>query len=124
MTTAQAGPWRPADTLANRFRLVRAELGITQREMATKTGIPAGQIQGIEDGRNPRGLDTKVKRIALAYGVDRNWLMWGGELVTDPEGPGGSKCAIRDLNPEPADKRSAQIPLKWANVRHSASRAA
>lgn len=82
--------------MANRFRLVRAELGYSQREFAEKVGIPASQIQSIEDGRTARALDVKVRQIALKLGVDRDWLMWGGELVPDPEGPGGLKCPRQD----------------------------
>lgn len=41
----------------------------------------------MEDGRTPRRMDLKVRQIAMAFGVDRDWLMWGGELA--PEGDGG-----------------------------------
>ncbi|ORL11673.1 hypothetical protein [Prescottella equi] len=37
------------------------------------------QIQSIEDDTTRR-LDVKVKKISLAFGVDRDWLMWGGPL--------------------------------------------
>ncbi len=100
------------------------ELDITQSEMAERAGIPVHQIQSIEDGRAARGLDVKVKKIALALGVDRQWLMWGGELVPDPEGPGGLKCAIRDLNPEPAGLQSRQVRTMRVHRSHSERQAA
>ncbi|SCZ14017.1 Helix-turn-helix domain-containing protein [Rhodococcus erythropolis] len=91
MTTAANISWRPADTLANRFKLIRADLGMSQREFGDRVGIPASQVQSIEDGSSPRGLDIKVKKIALALGVDRDWLMWGGSLGEGPTngGPDG-----------------------------------
>lgn len=90
MTVAsETGPWRPKDTLAARFRLLRAELGLSQREFGEAVGIPPSQIQSIEDGSSPRGLDVKVKKIAMAFGVDRDWLMWGGELADPSTDPGG-----------------------------------
>lgn len=91
MTIAAINSWRPADTLANRFKLVRAELGLSQREFGERVGIPASQVQSIEDGKSPRGLDVKVKKIALGLGVDRDWLMWGGSLGEGPDngGPDG-----------------------------------
>lgn len=93
MSTETTHAWRPTDTLAARLILMRRELGLSQREAAEKAGIPFGQWQGMEDGhRQPRGLDVKIQRIALAFNVDRNWLMWGGPLSsgapTPPSGPG------------------------------------
>lgn len=81
-------------------------------------GITFGEWQGMESGRATRRLDMKVRQIAtaLAYGVDRDWLMWGGPLndETPPPNPGegsdgGEECAIRDLNPEPADSELAEV---------------
>lgn len=68
--------WRPRDTLAARFKF-RGELDMSQREFALATGIPVSQIQSIEDGKSPRGLDVKVKLVVDAFKVDRDWLMLG-----------------------------------------------
>lgn len=95
MEPATKKPWRPADTLANRFRLLRAELGLSQREFGERAGIPASQIQSIEDGKSPRGLDVKVQKLATAYGIDREWLMWGGPLEShDPRHSSGGGDAV------------------------------
>lgn len=96
MTTAGLGShWKPRDTLANRLRLLRAELHMSQREFGQRCQIPAHQIQSIEDGNSPRGLDTKVKKIVLAFGVDRDWLMWGGELAS-PDDPDPARTQTTD----------------------------
>ena len=80
MSNPVKSPWRPEDTIANRFRLVRAPLGISQRELGEKVGVPAHQIQSIEDGKAGRHIDQKVAKIAKVLGVDREWLMFGGSL--------------------------------------------
>lgn len=77
-------PWRPADTLAARAVLVRRQLGLSQREAAIRTRIGYGTWQGMEDGRAVRHVDQVVTAISDAFGVDRNWLMWGGPL-SDPQ---------------------------------------
>lgn len=97
MTTADVRPpdqgWRPSDTLAARLILMRRELKLSQRQAAERAGIPFGQWQGLEDEeRQPRGINLKVQRIARAFQVDRDWLMWGGPLgspidTTPPSGP-------------------------------------
>ncbi|WP_337360763.1 helix-turn-helix transcriptional regulator [Mycobacteroides abscessus] len=92
MTTATlpAQGWRPADRFGHRVKLVRAELGITQKEAAERCGVTPREWQNMEDGRTPRRMDLKVRQIAMAFGVDRDWLMWGGELApedgADPTG--------------------------------------
>lgn len=74
----------PVDTLAARLVLVRRQLGLTQREAAERCGLTFGEWQSMEDGRQARGLNSKIQRIALGLRVNRNWLMWGGPL-TPPE---------------------------------------
>ena len=93
MTNAAKAAWRPLDTLANRFRLVRADMGLSQKEFGELVGIRPSQVQSIEDGRTARALDVKIRQIAMATGVDKDWLMWGGTLA-DPNQPqpGGSEA--------------------------------
>lgn len=80
----------PADTLAARLLLVRHEMHWTQREAAAATGVPFGVWQGMEMGRETRGLDRHITAIAEHSGYDRDWLMWGGTLSTPaPNAPGG-----------------------------------
>jgi transcriptional regulator with XRE-family HTH domain len=78
--------WKPRDTLANRLRLIRAELGLTQRQLAEATGLTAAQVQSIEDGHTPRDMGQRLTQISDALGVDINWLMWGGMLAPDLPG--------------------------------------
>jgi transcriptional regulator with XRE-family HTH domain len=117
MTTAGHAPhWKPRDTLANRLRLLRAELGLSQREFGKRCQIPASQIQSIEDGNSPRALDAKVKKIVLAFGVDRDWLIWGGELDA-PDGPGPGGSLLSGLNRRP---HAYLVPNRPAPMREAA----
>ena len=81
MAAAQPA-WIPVDDLATRLLVLRHQLGLSQREASERCGIPYGSWQSMEDGRQARGLDLKVARIADALGVDRTWLMWGGALAS------------------------------------------
>jgi len=68
------------DTLAARLILLRHEMGWSQREAAEATGVPYGTWQGMESGRETRGLDRHIVAIAANSGYDRDWLIWGGPL--------------------------------------------
>ena len=108
-TTAETVAWRPSDSIANRVLLTRNSLGLNQKDFCAATGLTRGQLQGIENGRHPHNETGLIARIALATGVDRDWLAFGGDLGTknppDPNGPrGGKKCATRDSNPQ--DRKS------------------
>lgn len=73
-----------------RLELARRYAGHTQREFAKLIGVGPATIQRAETGvTKPRR--AVVMAWAMATGVDLAWL----------------ECAIRDLNPEPADKWSA-----------------
>lgn len=72
------------DSLPHRLRMLREELGWSQREAAAACGITFGEWQSMETGRKARGLDEKIRRIADVSGYDPVWLMWGGPL--DPSG--------------------------------------
>jgi hypothetical protein len=85
-TQTDVQPWRPADTLAMRLLVMRHDLKISQREAALRSGLSFGEWQSMENGAAARGIDRKVAAIAAAFGVDRDWLMWGGALGS---GPGG-----------------------------------
>lgn len=82
--------WVPTDTLANRLRLMRHQLHLSQRKAAEISGVTFGEWQSMEDGRDARGVPQKVQAISAALGVDRDWLLWGGPLDQgeddDPDG--------------------------------------
>lgn len=95
MTAAhEVEAWRPQDSLANRIILLRHNLDLSQEEFCAQTGITKGVLQGMESGRAPRNEAATLARIALATGVDREWLAFGGPLGTEktpqPGGPGGN----------------------------------
>jgi transcriptional regulator with XRE-family HTH domain len=73
-------PAVPRDTLAMRVHIARTERKLSQRAAALKCGLTFGEWQGIEDGRDARGIHLKVEKIATGLGYSRDWLMWGGPL--------------------------------------------
>lgn len=74
--------WIPEQTLGDRLMLIRRKLNLTQRQAADQSGVPFGSWQGLEDGRDARGLDWKITSISETFGVDRAWLMWGVGMPT------------------------------------------
>lgn len=89
----QQQPWVPFDTFGNRLTLIRQHLGLSQVEAAERCGLDDGSWSNWERGAKPRGMDRVVQAIAAGLGVDRDWLMWGGELAKN-------KCALRALSYE------------------------
>ena len=78
MTTTQAtDPWVPEDTLGSRLVRLRLHLDLSQRSAAEQSGVPYGVWQGMENGRGTRSVQQHIMRIAEAFHVDRDWLMWG-----------------------------------------------
>ena len=97
-----------------------------------RCGIPASQVQSIEDGHSPRELDVKVKAIAREFNVDRDWLMWGGPLSEpqDPRHPGDAGSNKDDqrimsprLLPTELPPLAAQSISRPLDVIHGTSRA-
>lgn len=76
-----ASPWRPSDSFGARLLLIRKELGLSQEEAALRCGLEAGSWSKWENGTSPRALPVVVHKIVSALGVDRDWLIWGGELA-------------------------------------------
>lgn len=50
----------------------------------------------MELGRATRRVDVKVRQIAMALGVDRDWLMWGGPLAPEDDGGPSTAAATSD----------------------------
>lgn len=101
-TAANSAPWRPADSLANRLRLVRAEKGLSQKEAAFACGISPRVWQNAEDGRSIRDEVQVLAAIAGYLEVDRDWLVWGGPLNAEnphPDGPDGGTVRHQGLEP-------------------------
>ncbi|QOC56055.1 immunity repressor [Gordonia phage Clown] len=66
-------------------------MGISQKEAAVRIGTTPRIWQNMEDGRAVRDLHKHIAAIADAYNVDRDWLMWGGNLAPETDGPGGGE---------------------------------
>lgn len=72
--------WIPADTFGSRLYHLRRELGLTVEQAAERASLSDATWSTWERGAKPRDMSTVVAKIALAFGVNRDWLMWGGPL--------------------------------------------
>lgn len=71
--------------------LMRTELGLSQREAAMQSGVSFGTIQGVESGRTPRNEVATLAKLAKAFHVDRDWLIWGGPLDNENDDDDGTQ---------------------------------
>jgi transcriptional regulator with XRE-family HTH domain len=74
--------WVPADTFALRLRILRHQLGVSVEEIAGRCRVSPATWSNWERGSRPRDLAQVVARVAAETGVSRDWLMWGGPLVS------------------------------------------
>lgn len=58
---------------ATRLRAIRKWKGLTQVEIAERTGLAQGYISDLDSGRKA-GTDETMKAVAKALGVDPAWL--------------------------------------------------
>ena len=65
------------DTLAERLRIKRKEVGWTQEQLAQKVGSSQAVIQKIENGKSLR--PRKIDSIAEVLGTTPAWLMFGDD---------------------------------------------
>ncbi|MRT13675.1 helix-turn-helix domain-containing protein [Enterobacteriaceae bacterium RIT711] len=63
------------NTLSDRLKQKRAELKLTQAELATKAGIKQQSLQRIEAGETKR--PRFLFELASALHCDPTWLMYG-----------------------------------------------
>lgn len=99
-----ATPWGgrvPYWSIGDRMRKARESAGLSQTELSEAAGISRKTISRIE----AEGMEPKRAYLiawSFATGVALEWLETGeSPRPVDPDG--GSECAIRDSNPEPAD---------------------
>lgn len=72
-------------TIIGRLKLVRQELGLTQREFASGAGISYGLFINLESGiRNI--TDKTIHKICDAYSVNEKWLRLGEGRMFSTEG--------------------------------------
>jgi len=93
----------PNWTRADRFRKARESMTPipTQDQFAVMLEVDRNTVNNYETGRTTRPMKSTVSRWALITDVPREWLQTGES--PHPAGPDGGECAVRDLNPEPAD---------------------
>ena len=77
MASAEGEPRIPKDTFASRLILVRHELEMTVDQVSQLCGVPSATWSTWERGARPRDRADAVRKIAVATGYDRDWLMWG-----------------------------------------------
>ena len=63
------------DTLGKRLKALRADLGVSQTELAKQTGIPQSYISTIEADRVPRVSGDLLSRFADALGTTVDYLL-------------------------------------------------
>lgn len=66
-------------TFGERLKLARADCGMTQQELAERSGVNRVTIANLERGDvdSPRALTAR--RLAAALGIDTGWLMTGND---------------------------------------------
>jgi len=62
-------------TTGNRIKALREALGLTQKELAKRSGLKQAAISHIERGRSSRPMNDTVSRIAPALGVTMEELV-------------------------------------------------
>src|SRR5579859_4404483 len=71
----------PADSFAIRLKAVRLHAGdITIVQAAERVGVTNQSWGNWERGAVPRDMADVVKLISDEFGIDRDWLMYGGPL--------------------------------------------
>lgn len=74
------------ETVGSRLKKARKYAGLTQVELAKKSGSKQGAISDLEGGRNESS--TKLVEMAQAMGVSADWLATGkGEMIPSIENP-------------------------------------
>ena len=98
MTTSIQGAGAvPEFELKHRVKLAREYAGLSQDQLAEKTGLSRGGIAKIERGESATRRSS-ITLIAFATGVDRNWLE-NGETPAGPEPSGGDVVRHQGLEP-------------------------
>ncbi len=85
-----------AESLGERLRARRREVGLTQEQLAERADTTQAVIQKIENGKSLR--PRKIDRIAGALGVKAAWLMFGSDRFDE------------------LDQEAAQIASAWARM--------
>jgi transcriptional regulator with XRE-family HTH domain len=101
----------PRWTLADRFRKVRQQLGLSQREMAKRLGVPGGSWSAWESGHNyPAGqrLVDVARDLQALSGVPADWVL--GLRDADPEPQPRGRARKAAAAPEPRQAAPGPAP--------------
>jgi len=104
MTTEAIGGAIPEMTIQWRLRMARELAGMEQTDLARATGIARSTISNYENGATERMKSLYLRQIALACGVDPEWLQTGQAGPSD--GPGLTLLPHLDSNQKPFGYRS------------------
>ena len=91
--------------VARRLRGKLAEHRISASEVARKIGMTQAAVSRRTTGQTPIDLN-ELQAICDVTSIDMHFLLTGES--PHPAGPNGGECAVRDLNPEPADLDAAR----------------
>jgi len=93
----------PDWTMGDRLRKIRRSAKMTQATFAAALGVSEDTYAAWESDRNKvTDVVAMAKRIKVLTGTPIWWTLDTQE-GPHPAGPNGGECAVRDLNPEPAD---------------------
>jgi transcriptional regulator with XRE-family HTH domain len=62
-------------TLGQRVKRRRAELGLTQQQVATAAHVPQSLVAALESGKRSEVRSSALRRLARALGVTADWLI-------------------------------------------------
>ena len=109
MTTAQSVTGTvPEFSVHDRLRKAREHSGLSQLELAEAMAVSRNTVSNYESGAVTNLRKLVLNAWALSTGVPVEWLRTGKTDPPSDDPNGGDGCAIRDLNPEPADSQSSQ----------------
>lgn len=128
----ESRPGIPRDTFEHRLMLARSHAGrLSIQDAAAKVGVKHQSWSNWERGIRPRDIIDVAELISEKLGIDRDWLLFGGQLAA-PEGRtvrrvrpnAGSVRVAERMTPEPIPAAaSADRPTRCApDVRSSAVR--
>lgn len=78
----------------NRLKLSRERLGITQSELAWRTGLKTSAISHFERGARKPSIDN-LKKLIVALHISADWLLENYEALSKPCSKIGKKIYIR-----------------------------
>lgn len=94
-------PPKLRETFARNVKLLRQQMGVTQQELADRTGYTRGYVVAMESGKRNFGVDT-IERICGALGADSHVMMTIDPTVDEMLGIDSLRAAATGEDPGPA----------------------